>query len=122
MNGIKDLLGPFLGNHRWVFACGEVTEECAVAELDVPEVKAGDECFVGSDLFRCSLVKSQLVIVNGREGDGRDVGPGECISDYIVFSTDVTHVCGKLADERQVSPLLSGERSAALVKAKVRSL
>ena len=82
MNGINDLLHQFLGNHRSVLDCGDVTEDCAVTELNVLEVKAGDGCFAGSDYFRRGLVKSQLFIVNGGEGDDRDVGPGECIGDH----------------------------------------
>ena len=72
-------------------------------ELNAPEAKAGDECFVGGDFFRGGLVESQLAIVDGRKGDGRDVGPRECIGDKVVFSNDVTHVCRKLTDERQVA-------------------
>ena len=46
-----------------------------------------------------------MVIVNGGEGDGRDVRTRELIGNHIVFSTDVAHICGKLADERQVASL-----------------
>ena len=60
MNGIEDLLRP-IGNHQSVLACGDVTEDCAVTELNVLEAKAGDECFVDSDFFQGGLVKSQLL-------------------------------------------------------------
>ena len=102
---IKDLLLPFLGNHRSAFVSGDVAKDCAVTELNVLEAKVGDGCFVGGDFFRGSLVESQLAIVDGGEGDSRDVGPRERAGDHIVFSADVTHVCGKLADERQVASL-----------------
>ena len=45
VDGIIDLLRPFLGNHRSMFACGDVAEDCTVTELDVLEAKAGDRCF-----------------------------------------------------------------------------
>ena len=51
MYGIKDLLCSFLGNHRSVFACGDVAGNCAVTELNVLEAKAGDGCFVSGDFF-----------------------------------------------------------------------
>ena len=74
-------------------------------QLNVLEPKAGDGCFVGGDFFRGSLVENQLAIVDGGEGESRDIGSRECVSNYIVFSADVMHVCGKLADERQVASL-----------------
>ena len=46
------------------------------------------------------------MIVNGGEGDDRDVGPRECIGDNFVFSTDVTLVCGKYTYEKQVAILI----------------
>ena len=102
---IKDLLHPFLANHQLVLACEGVTEDCAVFELNVLEAKADDGCFAGSDFFQGGLIESQLAIVNGWEGDGKDVRRREPIGDHIVFSTDVTHVGEKLADERQVASL-----------------
>ena len=39
---MKDLLHPFLGNHRLVFACGDVVKNCAVTELNVLEANPGD--------------------------------------------------------------------------------
>ena len=69
----------------------------------------------------CSLVKSQLAIVDGGEGEGRDVRPRGLAGDYIVFSADVMHVCGKLA-EKEKSCVWHEECLAALVKAKVRGL
>ena len=49
--GIKDLLHPYLGNHRSVFVCGDVAKNCAVAEQNVFEAIPGDGCFVGGDFF-----------------------------------------------------------------------
>ena len=62
-DGIKDLRHPFLGNHRLMFTCGFVAEDCTLAELDVLKVKAGDGCFVGGDFFQGGLIRSQLMIV-----------------------------------------------------------
>ena len=100
--GIKNLFRALLGNNLSVFTCGDVATDCAVTEVNVLEAKAGDGCFVGGDFFQGSLVESQLVIVDGGEEDGKDVRPRELVSNYIVFSTDVMHVCQKLADEGQV--------------------
>ena len=36
---------------RSVLACGDVAEDCAVAQQNVLEAKAGDRCFVSSDFF-----------------------------------------------------------------------
>ena len=41
------------------------------------------------NFLRDGLVNGQLAKVNGKEGDGGDAGSGECISDHIVFSTDM---------------------------------
>ena len=57
------------------------------------------------NFFQGSLIASQLTIVDGGEGDSRDVGSRELMDDHIVFSTDVTHVSGKLTDERQLVSL-----------------
>ena len=65
---IQDLLRPFLVNHPSVFACGDVTKDHAVTELNVLEEEAGDGCFVGGDFFQGSLVESLLAIVD----DGRE--------------------------------------------------
>ena len=69
-----------------MLACGDVAKDCAVTELNVLEVKAGVQCFVRSDFFQGGLVESQLVIVNGGEGDKGDIWPRECIGDHIFFS------------------------------------
>ena len=56
-----------------------VVEDSPVAELNILEAKEGDGCFVSSDFFQGSVVKSQLVIVDGGEGDCRDIRPRELI-------------------------------------------
>ena len=45
------------------------------------------------------------MIVDGVERDSRNVAPRELVGNYIVFSADVMHVGGKLADEGQVASL-----------------
>ena len=109
---IKDLLRQFLGNHQLVFSCGDVAKDHAVTELNVFEVKAGGGCFVGGDFFQGSLVESHLAIVDGAEGDSTDVGLRELVGDYF-FSADVMHVCGKLADDGQLSGESDAKKSAA---------
>ena len=47
-----------------------------------------------------------MAIVDGGEGDNRDVRTREHLSDFIVFSAELAHVCGKLADERPVVSLM----------------
>ena len=37
--------------------------------------------------------------------DGRDVGPRERVGYHVVFSADMSHVGGKLADEEHVASL-----------------
>ena len=38
--------------------------------------------------------------------DGRDVGPRERVGYHVVLSADMSHVGGKLADERRVASLM----------------
>ena len=105
VNGIEDPPCPLPRNHWTRFTHGDIAEDCAADKLDIVEAEASNGGFVGSDFLRDGLVSGQLAKVNGRKRDSRDAGSGECISDHIVFSTDMKHIGGKLTDKRQVTCL-----------------
>ena len=61
--------------------------------------------------------QSQLAIVDGEEGGSKEVRPRGLVGNYLVFSTDVMHVGGRLADEGQMASLTQRKLSV-----KVRGL
>ena len=92
------------------FTHGNITKYGAVIELDVVELdvvktKASDGGFICSNFIWTGLISGHLTIVDCLEENSRNIWPRECVSDNVIFSTDMVDACERLTDEKHVSSL-----------------